>query len=184
MNSVRPMPSSVAALHDNVIEISIADQQLRILSAGVCYEYSVSTAANGAGEQEGSGKTPRGWHRIRACIGRGAPLNSVFVGRRRTGEIYTPELAAEHPRRDWILTRILWLQGLEIGRNRLGSVDSMRRYIYIHGTPDSEPMRKPLSHGCIRMRNDDVVELAGLIDADTRVWIQEGTFARIPCRNL
>jgi len=168
----------------NLIEISIKDQRLRWRSDHGCREFEISTALNGAGEEEGSGRTPRGWHRIRACIGRGEPLNSVYVGRRLTGEIYSSELAAEHPQRDWILSRILWLQGLEIGYNRMGQVDSMRRYIYIHGTPDSEPMGVPASHGCIRMRNSDVCELAELVNASTKVWIQEDTFARIPCRNL
>lgn len=167
-----------------LIEISIADQLLRITSGGACHLYPVSTAANGAGEQEGSEKTPRGWHRVRACVGDGMPLNTVFRGRRVTGEIYSPELAAQFPRRDWILTRILWLQGLEVGYNRMGGVDSMRRYIYIHGTPDSEPVGVPRSHGCIRMRNEDVRELSGLIRAETLVWIQEHSFSRIPCLSV
>ena len=184
MTQAHPMPAGVADLPADLIEISIADQLLRYSAGGVCYQYPVSTALNGAGEEQGSGKTPRGWHRIRACIGRGQPVNTVFVGRRATGEIYSPQLAQQYPRRDWILSRILWLQGLEIGRNRLGLVDSMRRYIYIHGTPDSEPMGEPLSHGCVRMRNDHVCELAERVAAGTRGWIQEGTFARIPCRNL
>ncbi len=176
--------SSQPATETSLIEVSIADQVLRVSSAGICHLYPVSTAFNGAGEQENSGCTPRGWHRIRACIGGAQPLNTVFVGRRPTGEQYSPELAAAHPQRDWILSRILWLQGQEVGVNRLGKVDSMRRYIYIHGTPDSEPMGQPLSHGCIRMRNADIAELFDLVVAGTPVWIQEHSFSRIPCRNL
>lgn len=167
-----------------LIEISIADQALRISTAGVCHLFPVSTALNGAGEQQGSGKTPRGWHRVRACIGEGLPLNTVFTGRRPTGEIYTEQLAAEQPQRDWILSRILWLQGQEVGLNRMGDVDSMRRFIYIHGTPDSEPMGEPRSHGCIRMRNRDIAELFALVRPGTPVWIQAHSFSRIPCRNL
>jgi len=189
MNMAQSGPLSLSSAANpgmdvSLIEISIADQQLRISSSGVCHLYTISSALNGVGEQQGSGCTPRGWHRIRACIGAGQPANAVFVGRRATGEIYSPQLASAAPQRDWILSRILWLQGMEIGRNRLGSVDTMRRYIYIHGTPDSEPMGEPLSHGCIRMRNADIIELFDLVGPGTQVWIQEHSFSRIPCRNL
>lgn len=143
----------------------------------VLARYSVSTARNGLGERAGSEQTPRGWHQVRARIGSGAALASVFRGRRPTGEICTAELQAEHPTRDWILTRILWLSGLEPGRNRgmQGDVcvDSMRRYIYLHGTPDSEPMGVPLSHGCIRLHNADIVELFERVPAHTPVFISE-----------
>lgn len=169
---------------NNLIEISIADQALRISTAGICHLYSVSTAINGIGELSGSGKTPQGWHRIAAKIGAGQPENAVFIGRRPTGEIYSDSLAKAEPGRDWILSRILWLQGLEVGRNRMGNVDTMRRYIYIHGAPDSEPMGQALSHGCIRMRNKDVIELFDLIEPGTEVWIQPHSFSRIPCKNL
>lgn len=171
-------------MNENLIEISIADQALRLSTAGICHLYPVSTALNGIGEKSGSGKTPRGWHRIAAKIGAGQPENAVFVGRRPTGEVFSAQLAEQHPDRDWILSRILWLQGLEVERNRLGDVDSMRRYIYIHGTPDTEPMGEPLSHGCIRMRNQDVIELFDLVEAGTEVWIQPHSFSKIPCRNL
>ncbi len=155
------------------IRISLSDQRLLLLegAAEAAREYPVSTAANGAGEKEGSGCTPRGRHFIRALIGANTPLRSVFVGRRPTGEIYSPALAERYPHRDWVLTRILWLCGCEPGRNRLGSVDSMRRYIYIHGCPDSEPMGVPRSHGCIRMRNEDVVDLFGRVTHGTAVDI-------------
>ena len=143
-----------------LIHISFAEQLLTFRDTrGRVHEYPVSTAANGPGEQQGSGCTPRGRHIVRARIGDGAPLNAVFIGRRPTGEIWTPALAAEHPQRDWILTRILWLSGCEPGVNRLGRVDSMRRFIYIHGTPETEPMGVPRSHGCVRMRNQDVLDL-------------------------
>lgn len=143
------------------IAISIPEQSLELYdSAGqLLQRYAVSTAANGAGEQSGSHCTPRGRHLIRAKVGAGATANTVFVRRRPTGEIWTPELAAAFPGRDWILTRILWLSGCEPGFNRLGSVDTMRRYIYIHGSPDTVPMGTPGSIGCIRMRNSDIIEL-------------------------
>jgi L,D-transpeptidase YbiS len=160
-----------------LIRISLAEQALELLSGGQrLRRYAVSTAHNGAGELEGSGCTPRGWHEVRAKIGTGCALGSVFVGRRASGEIYSEALAAEFPERDWILTRILWLRGLERHRNRHGRVDSMRRYIYVHGCPDSEPMGVPVSHGCVRMRNADVVDLFERVPAGTRVWIQEAPF--------
>ena len=133
--------------------------------------YSVSTATNGVGEQSGSYCTPRGKHSIRAKIGASQPLNTVFVKRRPTGEIYTPELGALYPGRDWILTRILWLSGKEVGFNRLGTCDTMRRYIYIHGTPDSTKLSQPGSKGCVRMRNADLVKLFDLVPVYTEVCI-------------
>ena len=157
------------------IEISIQNQTLTLFDNFVCVKatYSISTAANGAGCTKDSGCTPLGKHIIRAKIGAGAPVNTVFVGRRPTGEICTPELIAQYPNRDWILTRILWLSGTEIGKNRLGNVDTMQRYIYIHGTPDSTDMGEVGSHGCVRMRNADVIELFDLVEAGTKVFISE-----------
>ncbi|MCP5208976.1 MAG: L,D-transpeptidase [Hahellaceae bacterium] len=133
--------------------------------------YPISTALNGLGEKKGSGCTPTGLHFIRAKIGARCESGSVFVGRRFTGEIYTQQLADRYPDRDWILSRILWLCGREVGKNRLADVDTMQRYIYIHGTPDTEPMGVPLSHGCIRMRNEDVIELFDFVSIGTEVII-------------
>lgn len=156
------------------IEVSIAAQTLRLFKSDrLEREWRVSTASNGAGEQSGSECTPRGAHIVRAKIGAGQPLNAVFRGRRPTGEIYSETLAERYPDRDWVLTRILWLSGCEPGRNRLGNVDSMRRYIYIHGTPDSEPMGEPRSHGCVRMRNDDLLQLFKRVDVGCPVLIHE-----------
>jgi lipoprotein-anchoring transpeptidase ErfK/SrfK len=134
--------------------------------------YSVSTAKRGLGEKNGSLCTPRGRHIVRAKIGAGQPLAAVFVRRRPTGEVWTPELHEKYPGRDWILTRILWLSGCEPGRNRLGDVDTMRRYIYIHGTPDTAQLGVPGSIGCIRMRNRDVAELFELVPPYTAVQIK------------
>lgn len=157
------------------IRISIGLQQLDLLDdAGkLIKRYSISSAKNGVGEQNGSFQTPRGRHIVRAKIGAGAPFNTVFVERRPTGETYSPELAKRHPGRDWILTRILWLSGLERGYNRLGKVDTMRRAIYIHGSPDTADMGKPGSRGCIRMHNRDIVELFDLVPVRTSVEIRE-----------
>ena len=157
------------------IEISIAEQRLLLRDdAGtVIAHYPVSTALKGAGEQKNSYRTPRGRHVVRAKIGAGAPIGSVFKGRRATGETWTPALGEQYPGRDFILTRILWLSGCEPGHNRLGNVDSMQRYIYIHGTPDSEPMGAPHSHGCVRMRNADVVALFDAVPVGTLVVITD-----------
>lgn len=157
------------------IVINLKQQTLALYEGDeVVAQYPVSTARNGAGEHQGSFCTPRGRHRIRAKIGAGAATNTVFIGRRPTGEIYSPELAAESARTDWILTRILWLCGEEIGRNRLGDVDTMRRYIYLHGTPDSVELGQPGSIGCVRMRNTDIIQLFDAVNVGTGVDIQEG----------
>lgn len=154
------------------LRVDLAAQRLILLDGGrEAGSYLVSTSKHGPGERNGSFRTPRGRHVIRAKIGAAAPLGAVFRGRRPTGEVYSPRLAAEHPGRDWILTRILWLSGTEVGRNRLGEVDTMRRYIYIHGAPDSEPMGVPRSIGCIRMRNDEIAELFDIVPAGTPVRI-------------
>lgn len=159
---------------DIELDISIARQQLSVLQAGlIIQQYPVSTAKNGVGQEMGSECTPLGWHRVRVKIGAGQPLFSVFVGRRPTGEIYTPDLARQYPGRDWILTRILWLGGLEAGKNRYGKVDSSRRFIYIHGCPDELMLGKPESHGCIRMHNHDVLALFNRINVGCKVNIHE-----------
>ena len=146
------------------IEIDVPSQQLRLLDGtSVRTIYSISTAKNGLGEKNGSFCTPRGHHIVRARIGAGQPLNTVFVRRRPTGEIWSPQLHTQFPGRDWMLTRLLWLSGCEPGKNRLGDVDTMRRYIYIHGSPDTVGMGKPGSIGCVRMRNADIVELFDLV---------------------
>ena len=155
-----------------MIDIDVGRQTLTLLEEGSPrVTYSVSTGANGTGERANSGCTPLGRHRVRIKIGDGVPKNSVFVGRRSTGEIYSPELAAQFPERDWILTRILWLTGAEPGRNRGRAVDTLRRYIYIHGAPRSEPLGTPASHGCIRMRNTDIIELFPLVNPGMSVNI-------------
>jgi L,D-transpeptidase YbiS len=157
-----------------LIKVSIDEQRLQYIDCGrVVMDVAVSTAANGPGEIMHSECTPRGRHRIRAKIGAGAVTNTVFVGRRAKGEIYTPELKQQHPDRDWMLTRILWLSGMEPGKNRFGDRDSMRRYIYIHGCPDEDPMGTPTSHGCVKMRNSEVIELFDRVPAGTQVLIQE-----------
>lgn len=159
--------------------ISVADQRADLFDAiGVrIRRYPVSTAARGVGEMRDSYCTPRGRHLVRAKIGAGQPIGTVFVRRRPTGEIYSAALQAEQPGRDWILTRILWLSGCEPGRNRLGKVDTMRRYIYLHGTPDQTALGTPGSHGCVRMANRDIVELFDLLPVYSEVLIVEGSLS-------
>lgn len=157
------------------IDIDTGKQQLVLRDAKnvPLKSYSISTSKNGLGEENGSFCTPRGNHVVRAKIGAGQPLNAVFVRRRPTGEIWTPALHAKHLGRDWILTRILWLSGCEPGRNRLRAVDTMRRYIYIHGAPDCAEMGRPCSIGCVRMRGPDIIELFDLVPPFTPVRIHE-----------
>jgi len=157
------------------LHISVARQVMTVFDdcGDILREYPVSTAKAGVGEVSGSYQTPRGRHIIRAKIGAAQPDNTVFVRRRPTGEIWTPALGEAFPGRDWILTRILWLSGCQAGCNRLGNVDTMRRYIYIHGSPDSAEMGLPGSHGCVRMRNADIIELFDLAPCYTDVEITE-----------
>jgi lipoprotein-anchoring transpeptidase ErfK/SrfK len=154
--------------------VCIESQTLRAQSAGEADDvFPISTAKAGVGQKSGSWQTPLGQHVVRARIGANAPRGAVFVRRRATGEVWSPQLHAEHPDRDWILTRILWLTGIEPGHNRGGDVDTLRRYIYIHGTPETEPMREPASHGCIRMSNADIEALFERVAPRTPVDIVE-----------
>lgn len=155
------------------IHIHLPQQALHVVNAGVVLSrYAISTGLNGVGEVNGSGCTPRGLHRVRAKVGEGCVPGTVFVGRRPTGEVCSPALVAQYPGRDWILTRILWLTGCEPGINRGGVVDTLRRYIYIHGCPDGIPMGVPASHGCVRMTNADVIDLFDQVVVGTRVHIE------------
>lgn len=156
------------------VEIDVGKQELALRGddGSVLRRYPVSTAKNGVGEKNGSFRTPRGRHIVRAKIGAGQPENTVFVRRRPTGEVWSPELNARYPGRDWMLTRILWLSGCEPGFNRLGDVDTMRRYIYVHGSPDAAEMGNPGSIGCVRMRNRDIIELFDLVPPYTPVEIR------------
>lgn len=159
------------ALEQADILIDLAQQTLYLPKHNKFYV--ISSGKNGIGEQENTGKTPRGWHRIAQKIGDDAPKNSVFIARQATGEIYDQDLAQQFPERDWILSRILWLDGLQAGFNQGDGCDTFKRYIYIHGTPETEPMGIPMSHGCIRMKNDEVIELFELISEQSLVYISE-----------
>ena len=161
-------------MHKPNIIIDLGQQTLELQDGGVVlFKTLVSTALNGAGEESGSECTPRGRHIVRARIGAGCDENTVFVARRPSGETFSETLQQQQPDRDWILTRILWLSGCEPGVNRFGRVDTMRRYIYIHGCPDGMPMGIPASHGCIRMTNQGVVKLFNMVPVGTTVLIKE-----------
>jgi L,D-transpeptidase YbiS len=154
------------------IRIHLGSQRLVLLDGErEVASFAVSTARNGAGERVGSECTPRGRHRIASKIGAGLAPGSVLMGRRPTGEVCDAQAYRAQPERDWILTRILWLAGTEPGRNLGGEVDTLSRYIYIHGAPDEVPMGVPLSHGCVRMRNADVCELFELVEEGDEVEI-------------
>jgi hypothetical protein len=156
------------------VRVDLASQKLLLLEEGyIIARYDISSAANGVGTAPGSECTPAGDHRIRLKIGEGCPLNTVFVGRRPTGEIFSEELAKAYPDRDWILTRILWLTGVEPAVNRFGACDTLKRFIYIHGTAEEELLGQPVSHGCIRMGNSDMIELYNAVSNNTLVSIQE-----------
>lgn len=155
-----------------VIDINVSKQLLTVLQDGkVISEYQVSTAKNGVGQKNGSECTPLGIHIIDSKIGSDAKENAVFIARKESGEIFTEELRQNNPDRDWILTRILWLRGVEEGKNKGGKVDTMSRYIYIHGCPDSDSFSSPSSHGCVKMRNKDIIELFDNIEVNTQVLI-------------
>lgn len=163
------------SFHDADICIDLAQQCLYLPQFNK--RYVISSGKNGIGELENSGKTPRGWHQVAEKIGKDAPMHSVFVARQATGEIYQQTLADAFPERDWILSRILWLKGLEANFNCGAGCDTYQRYIYIHGTPETEPMGQPMSHGCIRMHNQDVIELFELVPLNALVYISESTLA-------
>jgi len=134
------------------------------------HTYSVSTAKNGLGNKEGSYQTPYGFHNIDEKIGDGQPLNMMFKGRQALGEI----AIINHPKyteQDSITTRILWLSGLQEGINLSGDVDTKQRYIYIHGSADEAHIGQAVSHGCIRMKNTDILELFDRLDDKAIVYI-------------
>ena len=157
-----------------LINISIKQQALTLIDDGSVIKYfKVSTSLKGIGQIKNSLQTPIGRHYIRAKIGKDQPILTIFEGRRPTGQIWSNSHSNSEPNHDWILSRILWLSGKELGFNRLGNFDTMQRYIYIHGTADENKLGKPLSHGCIRMSNNDVIELFDLIHVGTIVNINE-----------
>lgn len=157
------------------LHVSVAEQSLTLYDGrGLPQKrYTVSTAKNGVGERVNSYQTPRGWHRVCERIGDDVAPDTIIYRRKVTPWKYTPQLAAEYPDKDWILTRILWLCGMEPGKNQGGDVDSYDRAIYIHGAGQHVPFGTPTSRGCVRMRNEDVIELYNLTANGIDVLISE-----------
>lgn len=154
------------------INISVSNQKLSLFQEGeLVSSYKVSTALKGVGQEKNTNKTPLGNHIIRAMIGRNLPIYAVIKARRFTNEIWKKELDDPSITVDWILSRVIWLSGKDLGRNRLGNVDTMQRYIYIHGTNEEHLLGTPSSHGCIRMSNEDVIELFDLVSVGDIVEI-------------
>ena len=159
----------------NWIRINISQQKLSLLDeAGeLIHEYPVSTSKYGTGSENGSEKTPLGLHRIKNKIGGAMPMNMVLIGREPKGMLEDCIRDGVELPDDVITSRIMWLEGMEPGRNQGGYVDTYNRYIYIHGTSDEDKIGTPASIGCIRMLNKDVVELYRLVDVGTEVLIEE-----------
>jgi UDP-N-acetylmuramate--alanine ligase len=163
--------SPFSELPERLLLVDVERQKLSLIEDGrVVIEYPVSTAIAGIGEEEGSGKTPRGWHRIHARIGDGEPIGAVFVSREPTGAVWR----GDHREDDLILTRVLTLDGLEDSFNRGPGRDSLERYIYIHGTNHEGHLGRAVSHGCVRMANADVVALFDRVREGDPVVVVEG----------
>lgn len=152
----------------DIIQVDSSKQKMIYISSlGETTSYDISTALNGIGSKENSGKTPPGLHRIKAKIGDGAPPGQIFRSRKDTGEKWVGEETED----DLILTRILRLEGLEEGVNKGSDVDSFNRYIYFHGTNREDRIGTPASHGCIRMKNSDIIDLYDRVKEGTVVFI-------------
>jgi len=159
----------------NSININVTEQLLRLLDEDgkLIQQYPVSTSKYGTGNQNGSEQTPLGLHRIKDKLGGAMPVNEVFIGRVPHGNLEECiERGVDLPD-DVIMSRIMWLEGMEPGHNKGGYVDTYQRYIYIHGTNHEESIGTPTSIGCIRMCNQDIVELFRLVDVGTEVLIEE-----------
>jgi len=164
-----PSPSN------RILWVRVASQELCLYESDACIAcWPVSSASNGVGCTEDSYQTPLGMHRIAEKIGSQSPPGTVFRGRELTGEIAQISLDPDDDCDDLITSRILWLEGLEPGINRGENVDSYRRYIYIHGTPEEGRIGQPASRGCIRMRNHDIITLFELVEPGTLVYIDPG----------
>ena len=157
------------------ILLSIAEQYLYLLAIDgeVLFRTSISSAKKGVGNQQGSLQTPLGLHCIAEKIGDGCVLGEIFKGRESITERAVIEIEPRSTGLDCITSRILWLQGLELGFNKSGEVDSYQRYIYIHGTHEEGLIGQPASIGCIRMRNQDVIELYAEVQKGSWVYILE-----------
>ncbi len=163
-----------ASPQGRVIVVDISRQLLSLYQDDKClHSWPVSTSARGSGNRMDSLQTPLGAHRIAEKIGADSPANTIFKGRQDCGELANITQRPEPTGEDLITSRILWLKGIEPGKNLDGDVDSQQRYIYIHGTAEEGLIGQAVSHGCIRMRNADVIELFALVDPETLVYITD-----------
>ena len=154
------------------VKVVVSEQALYLYKGGeIVKTYPVSTSKYGTGNRLGSGKTPLGTHKVERKIGAEAPLYTIFRNRVNTKQLVAPNFSPRPSGKDFVTTRILWLRGLEPGVNKGGRIDSFRRCIYIHGTPDEGLIGSPASHGCIRMKNKDVAELFDAVPVGALVEI-------------
>ena len=171
MNKLQSIDSNFSNL-DTLLFVDIDTQSLLYIKKGTVFKkYSISSSYYGTGSTENSLKTPLGRHEIYKKIGNGLPNNAILKGRVWNGaiaDIITEPIDTDF---DLVTSRILWLDGLEVGKNKGEGIDSRNRYIYIHGTAEEGLIGKPASDGCIWMYNDDVIELFDLVDEKAQVWI-------------
>ena len=157
---------------DEIIYVSIKKQTLyHIQHKRIIREYTISTSSYGIGSRNGSNKTPIGLHSVKEKYGDKTPINGIMVSRVFYGNIATIYNDETKSKTDDITSRILWLEGLEKGKNKGKGIDSFNRYIYIHGTSEEGRLGKPASHGCIRMKNKEVIDLYKLLEVGTLVLI-------------
>jgi lipoprotein-anchoring transpeptidase ErfK/SrfK len=153
--------------------VDIAGQRLYVVDNGrITQSYAVSTALKGPGCDQDSYQTPTGLHRISDKIGDDAATGTVFEGREPTGELAEVEQTDHDTGKDQITSRILWLSGMQPGINQGEGVDTYQRYIYIHGTNEEGRIGQAVSHGCIRMKNADVIALFQQVETDTPVIVE------------
>ncbi|MBD3314287.1 MAG: L,D-transpeptidase family protein [Chitinivibrionales bacterium] len=161
---------SIGYVPSRLLLVTISNQALKLIENGaVVRQYPVSTSQWGVGNREGSNQTPLGLHRIHGKFGDGAPPGRIFESRNDTGRDWNGGTEGEN----LILSRILRLEGLEPGVNRGDGIDSYERYIYIHGTSKEDLIGTPLSHGCVCMRNHDVIDLFDMVEEGTFVFIDQ-----------
>ena len=157
---------------DKFIYIGVKRQKLYLFEANLISKiYKVSTSSKGAGNEISSYKTPLGMHYIYEKIGDNAPIGTLFINKKNTNKIIKIDSLTMHKNKDEITTRLMSLMGKEMNINKGGSVDSFKRGIYIHGTSNEKTIGQPSSHGCIRMKNNDIVELFNIVDKQTPVFL-------------
>ena len=157
---------------NEVLFVNITEQKMYyIKEGGIVKTYVISSSSYGVGNKAGSNKTPIGLHKVKQKFGEETPINGKMIGRVFYGDIATIYTDNTKSKTDDVCSRILWLVGLEEGLNKGEGIDSYNRYIYIHGTSEEGRLGKPASHGCIRMKNKEVIELYEKVKIGTLVLI-------------